>query len=216
MKVRKAKGQGIVEGVAALWLIVSITVCLILFILGAGTAIYYKMRLAAVVDSAAEYAAQSTTWLGAVRPDYSESAVKEKTRQLVDVQLGQLGLPVASEVETDINLRTVPSYVTVKVKVVGLRIISGNVLPTSISLMETGVHGLATDGPIAVLGLGIINSDGTGQGVYVPSYGAGQNTPGPSALPGGKYPFYQIVGGPGTQLAGPFQNGTGGGPFRSY
>lgn len=203
---RTQRGQAILEGVCALWLMIAVAVAAILLLIGCGTATYYKLKLAYVSNAAARAAVDARFWLGAERPNFNPATTEARVRALVNTMLAQTGLPAATAINID---QSNADVCTVKIRVAGLRIVSGGVLPAAIVMEDTACEPYAQQSPVAMLGIGIRDSRGRGHGIYVPAYGAGVNTPGPTSLPQGKYPYYQIVGADGTNLLGPYQNSIG-------
>lgn len=179
-KKRGSHGQALIEGAIALVLITSLVVVGALLIIGTGLAIYYKGKLAYAAQVGAKVGGESKYWLGAPRPGYNNSKLSSDVTKTVNSVLVGLGLPKAQDGKIHAQETAIDGVVGVKVTVEesGLEIISGGLLPPSITLMESAFCPYSTNDPIGVLGLSVEGQgDGPeGIGMFIPVYGGGART----------------------------------------
>jgi hypothetical protein len=186
---RNASGQALAEGCAALILVTMIIVGGVVLILGAGTAIYYKIKIAMVVDNAARFGTQGKFFLGAIRPDFSSAKLKADVVTVVQNSCAKMGLPVPDAEDVEVDSSATDSaghqYVSVTLHESGLPLISGGILPKSMTVSDTAVATMESSlPPPAVLGL-TLGASPDGTGYYIPIYGRGKNPVlgGPHILP---------------------------------
>lgn len=217
---RTARGQALAEGAAALIFITMLAVVSILFLIGTATLVYYKLKLAYVTDTAAVTAVQGRYWLGAQYPYplYNPVDVEKRTTDQAKSMMQQLGIGSSPEVAVDQSSFRIA---TINIDAGGLKLMSGGVLPSSMTLKDIAARPYIQRHPIGVFGLtfnvtGVPNS---GKGVYYPSYGAASGNSGPSSFPTVNFPYWQGTLGPiysPLPMYGPYQSWDGGGPFTGY
>lgn len=198
---RNKNGQAIIEGTVALVLITAAVVAGTLLIIGSGLAVYYKAKISYAAGVGAKHGAQGKRWLGATRPNYSNSKLNTEVTNAVNACLMGMGLPAAKAGHITATETTINNIQGLQVTVQedGLGIISGGLLPSTISLSETAFYAYDNDRPLGVLGLtlgatGAVPGypNGIGQGLYIPVYGAGSYTGGQnmSGYPSGSFPYW--------------------------
>lgn len=204
---RTQSGQGLVEGTIGVSLITAIVVAGTLLILGAGTAIYYKFKLAVAASVGAKYGGQGASFLGAKRKNYSDSQLAIDVRNAVNAALIGQGLPAAKSENITAKGTTKNGIEGMEVTVTegGLEIISGGLLPSAITLTETAFYPYENNKPTAILGLSIGGTGAVkdGQGLFIPMYGGGSIAPGNEAVvsagggqgpvPTGKFPYWKVA-----------------------
>lgn len=177
---RDQRGQALIEGAVSLVLITMLVVGGTLLIIGTGLAIYYKAKLAYAAQIGAKTGGEGKYWLGAPRPNYSNTRMLTDVRNAVNAALIGLGLPRAADGKIDARETTVNGVhgVQVSVEESGLEIISGGLLPPTLTMTETAFYPYSINDPIGVLGLSVegVGSAQNGIGMFIPVYGGGENS----------------------------------------
>lgn len=211
---RRSRGQAIVQGVLVLWLLAVIAVGSVVILASAGMTIYYKIKLSHVARAGSRFAVHSRYWLGAQYPFYNADTTQSDTISIVQTMLGQMGMGDNAATITVDQSDSTNCNVTVKVD--GLPLWTAGFLPGFISVTVTGSEAWMRERPAGALGLTFGNRN-SGPQMFIPAYGAGAYTPGPSAFPFGGFPYWETgceISPPG--VAGPFQNNSTGGSFQGY
>jgi hypothetical protein len=217
MHERSRRGAVLIEGAAVMIMLAALTVGAVALIGSTALASYYKEKIFLAAQTAANYASSRAQFLGADRPNYNAKRAKSETIEVANTVLTKMGLPRASRIDVDDSVIAGRRYLTVTINEDGLSIISGGILPSAISLRETASVAFEDNSPVGVLGITIGESP-NGSGFYIPVYGAGRGTNGPTSYPRGRFPYWAL----GIQASssnlqiGPFQNKLSGGQFRSY
>lgn len=217
---RSARGQALAEGAVALVLISMLAIVSVLLLVGTALAVYYKLKLACVAESAAVSAVEGRYWLGAQKPYplYDPVQVESRTVDLAKSMAEKLGLGSAPKVTVD---QSSIKLASVSVTAEGLPLLSGGMLPSSLAMSDTAVRPYIQRHPIGVGGLtlDIVNLNSVGKGIYFPVYGATPGTAGPSSCPTANFPYWQGKLGPllaPQSMYGPYQSWDGGGAFTQY
>ncbi len=211
---RGQRGAGLVNAVMGLWLMSVGVAASVLILFNLGMAVTYKQKVAYIAEAGAKYVTRSTEFLGARKPKIDDAMVQSQTTTTVNNILDAMNLPDAQSVSVErITLRG-HDYVKVTVSVVGLTLRGGGVLPSVISVSETGYA--RCEAPPAVLG-GTFPTDPNFGGIYLPAYGAGSNTAGPVTYPVTKdaMAYYGISASPAS--SGPYSKHMGNqGPWTPF
>lgn len=190
---RSKRGSVIAEGAAALVLISGLITGGILLLTGAGSVFYYKTKLAHAAEAGARYGTETGEWLGAPRPNYTDATLRSDVTSVVNATLTQMGLPQATKI--DVTRATVSGkrYLRVKVSVANLRILSGGILPSQVSLDDTAASAFSDAQPPGVMGLTVGQSP-NGRGFYIPIYGPGGGFASnlPRTFPKGPVHYYAV------------------------
>lgn len=200
---RQRRGQALIEGVCALYLIVLLTVGSVALLFTIGALSYYKIKLALIGATAARQAVNATYWLGARRPDYNPAQIQAAAVELVKTQAQVLGLPPLRD--QDISVTQDPDNTKlckVSIKLNYVPLIGGTFLPSVIPISETAVEPYLVDSPTGVMGLAFDTGNGQGRGFWIPCYGRGVNMangvvtnamPQFQLFPEGKFPVWQTT-----------------------
>lgn len=201
---RSKRGQALIEGAASLMLITIVIVSGVLLIIGSGLAVYYKSKLALAAAAGAQYAGQGAYFLGARRNDYSDDQLQADVTNAVNAVLTGEGLPAAraGNVVARSTTRNGIAGMEVRVEEGGLEIISGGLLPATITLSESAFYPYANDKPTAILEMSVGGTSvrPEGQGLFLPMYGGGAigqfnpnglQSQGP--VPLGEFPTWKIA-----------------------
>jgi hypothetical protein len=216
-KQKRIKGAALAECAVGLILLSGLIVGGLMLLFDCGAMFYSKIKLAGAAQSAANYAVASSEWLGARRPNMDNAALVRDVTAITNVSLKQMGLPPAREVRITRFTEEGKRFVRVTIKGGRVQLISNGLLPSSINLDETACAAFGNTAPVGVLGMTVGESP-NGKGFYIPIYGAGASTPGPSSFPDGNFPYWHV----GVQsessnhALGPYQNRQSGGDYRSY
>lgn len=127
-------GAALAEGIAAIALIVFISIAFVFFVVDSGMSIYYKEKLGFITNQTAAAIAALN-----LDPTDPNSATTAQSTAQTDIKnlVTALNLPLPSNVSVDLSK---PPIVSVTVQMDGLPLLQGNVvLPTVISLTDTGV-----------------------------------------------------------------------------
>lgn len=211
---RRIRGQAIVQSVLVLWLLASIVVGSVVILASAGMSIYYNVKLSHVARAGARYAVSSRYWLGAQSPFYDADTTQNSTISIVQTMLQQMGMGENTSTITVDQSDGTNCKVTVKVD--QLPLWTAGFLPGFISVTATGSEAWMRERPAGAFGL-TFGKGSTGPQMYLPAYGAGSYTPGPSSFPFGGFPYWAsgcATSSPG--IAGPLQNSSSGGAFHGY
>lgn len=194
MAGRADRGQALAEGAVAMICIAALIVGGILLLMGAGSAFYYKLKIAHAAETGARFGTDKAEFLGAPRPNYTDSQLEQDVIDVVNTSLNVMGLPEAKSIEVARETIKGKRFLKVKVKVDGLPILSGGILPNAISVDDTAASAFSDNSPPGVLGL-TLGTSPTGKGYYVPIYGPGSGFPAglPTTFPRGKV-FYYAAG----------------------
>jgi hypothetical protein len=169
---RTCRGQGIVETAAALIVIIMVFVGGVAMIADFGTYVCYKIRVSAIADAAAQYAADQTYWLGSRRPlaYFSDPQIQTLTDKVVTDLLtneGLLDAPVNAPITSD----TANGVCSVTVTAANLPMpIPLGIFPQSVSIVETAAAPYPNERPIAVLNANFTNGS-VNSGIILPTYG---------------------------------------------
>lgn len=201
---QRSSGQALVEGTVALVMIAGIVIGGTLLVIGCGLGVYYKTKLAFAAETGARYGGQGAYWLGAKRKGYDDKQLTTDVTNSVNATLIGLGLPMAKDGKITAKSVTVNGIEGMQVTVEegGLQIISGGLLPPSITLSETAFYPYGNDKPTALLGLSVGGTTAypDGQGLFLPMYGGGAlgqfNTKGTATQgprPSGSLPYWKVA-----------------------
>jgi len=146
---RRQTGQGLVEGVVGIWMVVTFTVGLLFLLLNVFYVMTYKSRVELVATEAARYIEKHNYWLGMEIPAGQKpdaGTLKQQALILSNALLQKMGLPAVRNQDLTIQtsrinhpqLGGMASITKVTLTVPGLRLPGGSVLPTAINLTETG------------------------------------------------------------------------------
>ena len=158
---RPGRGAALTEGAAALLIIVPAAIGGLLLLSGSGMALYYKMKVSYAAMEGARYATQTSEWLGAPRPGWSDNMVTT----VVNTSLRKMGLP-DGHVVTKKEIIGGTRYYSVTVTVNGLRNIGLGSMP---SISDTATSPFSVTSAPATLGL----TFGDSGSVVLPCYGHG-------------------------------------------
>jgi hypothetical protein len=134
-----ALGQGIVEGTVGLMLVVAGIVLGTLLLMCTGFAVNYKTKLAVVAQETSGYVQGRQMWIGTLRPDYNPTKIREEAKDVANELLKRFGMPPFSKIQFKETTTGENRFCEVSLTVDKLRIPGGGILPSFISLTETGV-----------------------------------------------------------------------------
>jgi hypothetical protein len=91
---RKASGQAIVQGTAAMWLIVTIGLSMFYLLLNVGLGVLYQEKINHIAKAAADHLSRGAYWLGmAMEPETRNPDREQEAKDLVNKMLKEIGLP---------------------------------------------------------------------------------------------------------------------------
>lgn len=128
--IKRAKGQGLVEGSVAVSMIIGAGVIATLMVLNSGACMFFKEKLATVTTSAAQYAAAHS----------SDSDVKAETTAFVQNLMPQVGL-TPNNLVVGVSTTSVGQSPGVQVTINNLFPLfgGGTILPTQMTLADSEV-----------------------------------------------------------------------------
>ncbi|MBY0358360.1 MAG: hypothetical protein K2W82_10200 [Candidatus Obscuribacterales bacterium] len=138
VKIRNCRGQGIIEGTVGLIMVITGIVMGVVLLLCTGFAVNYKQKLGFVAQEVSAYVQGRGDWLGTTRPDYSPSAVQTEAAAVANELLEQFGLPPYSNIRFDESRVGNHRYCKVTLTINQLQIPGAGILPSMISMSETG------------------------------------------------------------------------------
>lgn len=210
---RNCKGAGLVESAVALILMTTITVLGVAFLADIGALVNYKIKLNAIADAAARYAADETNWMGTQRPQqyFSPKQVQTLTNNVVAELLKDEGMDFSKTVNAPVSSDASGQVCVVTLTVDKLPLpFPIGLLPRTISDVEVAAVPYPNDTPIGVLTLNWKPYySSTVSGIIIPAYGmySGPKPPGYAYMtnqfagtppksgthnpyPGGKFPYW--------------------------
>lgn len=198
-------GSGIVLGTFIGMLLVALLVGGAICLVSIGSVCYYQARFNNVANAGARYAVDCNYWLGAERPVVNTGATDTKTKAVITSMLQQMG--VSSSQATITVDQSNANGCAVSITITGLPIIKGIIDNGGMTIIAQGFESWLVDAPVGVEQLGFTQGKG---GFYLPSYGAGSHTPGPSSGPEGwnLVPYWEngAFNGMIPRVYGPYQN----------
>jgi hypothetical protein len=209
-QLRSEHGQGIILGVLVVMLLTAIICGGAVFLVSVGTAMYYQQRFDNVARGAARFAVNCDYWLGAERPTLDIGVTNSKTVAVTQAMLSKMGVsPSQATITVD---QSRPDGCVVTIAIQGLPAIQG-LVPGTMSITASGFQSWMAQAPIATEAFIYAQNQ---HSYFLPSYGAGAYTPGPSGPPDAFFlePYWETGGFNGLvpPLSGPYQNYVTGGP----
>src|SRR5262249_14641823 len=158
-----------------------------------------------VANAGARYAVNCNYWLGAQRPHVDTGATDTSTKSVINAMLVPMG--VNSNQATVVVDQTNATGCAVTITITGFQMIPGLAGGGNLTVTASGVEPWLAQAPIAAEGLSFTQNAGS---FYMPSYGAGAHTPGPSSGPDGYelLPYWEngAYNGLVPRVYGPYQN----------
>jgi len=131
---RRATGQGLVEGTAALVLLLTIFIGCLMFLLNVSVVMSEQQKIQVAATQAAQYIIGRRYWLGAQRTDYDAEETATTARSIADSVLKSLHLPASSSFSAqDEPADNGITVTTVTVGVTGLPLMNGASLPVQLT-----------------------------------------------------------------------------------
>jgi hypothetical protein len=174
--IRKAHGQGLVEGSVGLILVTMGIVLGTILLMCTGFAINYKAKLQHVAEQASAFVQSKKYWIGTVRDDYNEASAFEKGKQVANEMLGLMGLPAAEQVTFETVKIDGIDYIKTTISCSNLAIPGAGILPSFIRLQESSV---SVDHSEDCWGYAMIcvRNEHSGRDFLVPCFGYSRLTP---------------------------------------
>lgn len=175
---RSYKGQGLIEGILGMLIVIMVLVFLVMLSLNAYAAAIYSEKLKFVANTAANAYVKGHFFLGMVRPNFDDNAARVTSRQIVDTLLSEIGLPAATNVTfSSFATRSMfYSTVTITVNPLKLPFFATGVLPPFLGLTVTGQATEVPVSPYASLVVGLPSGPSFGRtqktlSCAIPAYG---------------------------------------------
>lgn len=201
---RGERGQGLVLGVLVTMILAALIAGGAMLLASMGMAAYYQTRFNGVANATARFAVNCNYWLGAQRPMVNTGATDTSSVAVAKAMLAQMGVSSAQSTVTVDQSQSTGCVVTIAIT--GLPMLHGLTSGT-IDVTSRGFEPWLSQAPIAVEGLAFTQNAG---GYYMPSYGAGASTPGPSSTPAAwnLVPYWEngCWSGLNPRVSGPVQN----------
>jgi hypothetical protein len=170
---RTNRGAAIVEGVVSLYLIVTVSVLLILFLINVGLVLVNQQKVNAAAIETARFVMGQRFFIGMEIPDPTgtrETTILSKAKLLCNGILSRLGLPAAQDINIDISDGTAdnPSIVTARVTLAGVPLFAGGgVFPSAIPLTGTGAASQESNPVYGIAELNFADQSSPGDAYYV-------------------------------------------------
>lgn len=212
--LRAPKGQALVQGVGYLGFLAAAFVTLVSLLIAAGVQLYYTAKFAHVARGAARFASHRKVSLGARRPNFNAGQTQTATQDITQQMLAAMGY--ASNAFT-VTVDQSGNETRVDLSVSGLQLVSSSFFPAIITVRTSATIPDLIEVPPGVLGLSFCSGPPC-QGMYLPSYGKGGGTPGPTSFPFGGFPYWEsgVFTSTTPALDGPKQNNDAGGAFSGF
>jgi hypothetical protein len=207
--VKRASGQGIIEGVCGS--IIFVLVFVLLTMLGVNLFTYgvYSQKLQVVANCGAKNFNDGRYWLGEMRPDWNENDARARGEALVNELLPRLGLPPASKIEFTNTVGPNFGYTECTITINGIRLPYGGnaVFPSVLGVTCTGYSADSSYPPYAQLTLVVPPPNDGWSVAAIPAFGFARtsrvnptqvytptkNCPEGKVVPGGVRKDYQVV-----------------------
>ncbi len=179
----RSRGQGIIEGVAMLMVVVPIAILLLFLIVNVGFVLMNQQKINMVAAETAKIVSGRRYYLGAEVPTFraQRPAIEANAQLICNAMLTQLNLPTGTATFSYSDVEgTTSSIVGCNINVTGIKVFSdGLVFPSIVTLngqgvaaQDTGV-GTGNSGQHMIARLAVRNEDGSQRWVlYLPLYNA--------------------------------------------
>ncbi|MBY0359049.1 MAG: hypothetical protein K2W82_13685 [Candidatus Obscuribacterales bacterium] len=165
LKNRSAKGQGLIEGTAAVVVLMFTMIGSLFLLLNLGMSIYYKQKVGFFANQVAAAEADSLSWSGSYN-NIPVARLESDARSRMNELLQQSGLQGTPQV----TVTQGPFTVTVNVTVNNMPLCGeGSFLPNIISVQDRATAELSDSRPPALLTLSVTGRPD--QAIAIPAYG---------------------------------------------
>lgn len=208
-------GSALIEAICGLLLISVVLVGGVLLLFDAAIMISYANKVSYAAQAGAMYVTDTTEWLGATRPSFTRAVTEARVKHVVNHHLTTMGLPSTDDISITTETRGKHKYSVVRIGLDKLPLFTTSWFPRKAAVSETAVSEYQNAAPTAVLGMTYLAD---GHGIFLPSYGAGNNTSGPKSYPKTPAPIaYFAVFNPSGALQGPYSGVMGNsGPYTPF